>query len=38
MVLALLRLLFVSRMVLLGYYFVSEWQSESVLLAASGVL
>jgi hypothetical protein len=25
-------------MVLLGYYFVSEWQSESVLLAASGVL
>jgi hypothetical protein len=38
MVLALLMLLFVSRMVLLGYYFVSEWQSESVLLAASGVL
>ena len=38
MVLAFLMLLFVSRMVLLGYYFVSEWQSESVLLAASGVL
>jgi hypothetical protein len=38
MVLALLMLIFVFRMVFLGYSCVWEWRSESVLLAASGVL
>ena len=36
--LALLMLLFVARMVFLGCYLVSEWQSESALLRACGVV
>jgi hypothetical protein len=37
-VLALLMLLFVARMVFQGYYVVLEWQSESALLTACGVI
>jgi len=35
-ILALLMLLFVARMLFLGYYVVSEWQSESAWLTACG--
>jgi hypothetical protein len=33
-----LMLMFVARMLFLGYFVVSEWQSESALLAACGVV
>ena len=37
-ILALLMLLFVARMLFLGSYLVWEWQSESALLAACGIV